>query len=456
MQSAKISFSMLNRFANCLLFAIAAASHVAGATTAENWNQFRGPTEDGVVGGSRLPFEWGPTTNILWKVKVPGAGWSSPIVWGNKIFLTTAETANQTKPDPKFIAPDAGPKAAADVSYRQKVLCLDPANGKTIWERVARERLPSHRRPINSTYATETPATDGGCVIAYFGMAGVYCYDLLGNLLWTRELGDYPTMDELGTGSSPILYGDKVFIQCDNEENSFLAALDKKTGHDVWRVARDEQTNWSTPYIWKNKIRTELVTAGGRQVRSYDPDSGKILWSMTASGRTATTPVGNADMLFVDSYDRPTGIRGVFAAIRTGASGDISLQPDQSSNAYVAWSIPIKNGRVSSPALCRECVYVFAVFAGIIRCYDANTGKEHYQKRIPGAAAGITASSLATADKIYCVDQRGRTHIIEAGSEFKVAKVNKLNEEMCWASPAVAGNVLLIRTTEHLYAIGQK
>ena len=249
------------------------------------------------------------------------------------------------------------------MSYRWKVLCLDAASGKTLWEKTARDgrpTIPTHR---NNTYASETPATDGERVVAYFGMTGVYCYDFAGNLLWTRDLGTHPTMFGWGTGSSPILFGDKVYIQCDNDEASFLVALDKKTGKDVWRVDRDEQTNWSTPYIWKNKNRTELVTAGGSKFRSYDPESGKLLWSMTGSGRTATTPVGNADLLYVDSYDRFSGGIGVFAAIRPGASGDISLGFSDTSNSHVAWSTLIKGFRVASPVICQG----LRVYLGRIR-----------------------------------------------------------------------------------------
>ena len=270
------------------LVSFVAVCHVAAQALAENWSQFRGTNANGVVSEGELPVTWGPDDHVLWKVSLPGNGWSQPIVWGERIFVTTAETDNQAKPDPKFTTPNIGEKAPTDVSYRWKVLCLDAASGKTLWDRTARDgqpTIPTHR---NNTYASETPATDGERVVAYFGMTGVYCYDFAGNLLWTRDLGTHPTMFGWGTGSSPILFGDKVYIQCDNDEASFLVALDKRTGKDVWRVDRDEQTNWSTPYIWKNKNRTELVTAGGSKFRSYDPESGKLLWSMTGSGRTAT------------------------------------------------------------------------------------------------------------------------------------------------------------------------
>lgn len=429
---------------------------LASAAIGENWSQFRGSNQDGVVTGTKLPVEWGPKTNILWKVKLPGVGWSSPVVWGDRIFITTAETENLRKPNPKFTTFDLGSSAADDVSYRQKVLCYDATNGKKLWVQQCREGLPHIRIHANNTYASETPATDGQRVVAYFGMVGVYCYDLSGKPLWDRDLGSHATQNDWGTGSSPILYGDRVYIQCDNEEASFLVALDKNTGQDVWRVTREEQTNWSTPYLWKNKIRTELVTAGGSQMRSYDPQTGKLLWSMAGSGRTGVTPVADSERLYVDSYQRDSGYKGVLAAIRAGAAGDISLQPDETSNSFVAWSVIIQGCRMASPAICHDCVYLSEEFAGIIRCYDAKTGKEHYRKRVPGAANGFTASALVNGDKVYFIDQRGRTHVIESGPEFKVVAMNKLSEEMCWASPAVVGNRILLRTTGHLFAIGEK
>src|SRR4051794_23025444 len=289
---------MLNSFAIRCVIAFLATLFFKGNAFAENWSQFRGSAADGVVKEAKLPTESGADSHILWKVDLPGTGWSQPIVWGERIFVTAAETDEQTKPDPKFTTPNIGEKANIDVNYRWKLFCLDAANGKTVWQRTAREGKPNTPTHINNTYASETPTTDGERVIAYFGMAGVYCYDLAGNPLWTRDLGAHAMMFGWGTGSSPIMFGDKVFVQCDNEESSFLVALDKKTGHDVWRVERDEKTNWSTPYIWKNNLRTELVTAGGGQMRSYEPASGKLLWFMNGSGRTATSPVGDAELLY--------------------------------------------------------------------------------------------------------------------------------------------------------------
>jgi outer membrane protein assembly factor BamB len=421
---------------------------------AENWHQFRGPGTDGVASEANLPTEWGPDKQILWKVTIRGAGWSQPITWGDKIFVTTAEAANQMKPDLKTMRIGGGVQSERKLDYKWKVLCLDASSGDTLWEKIAHEGKPTINLNVTNTYASETPVTDGERVVAYFGMTGVYCYDFNGNRLWDRKLGSYRMMFGWGTGSSPILVGDKVYIQCDNEEKSFLVALDKKTGLDVWRIERDEKSNWSTPYIWKNKLRTELIAAGGGQMRSYDPQSGKLLWSMQGYGRTATTPVGNADLLFVDSYDRVTGFNGIYAAIRPGASGDISLKEDETTNEYVAWSRPVEGARIASPILCRDCLYVLEQDGGIIQCIEAKTGQQLYRKRLPGTS-GFSACALAKGDNLYFVDRNCRTIIFQGGPELKVIASNDL-DEMCFASPAVVGNNLLIRTVGHLYAIGRK
>lgn len=437
----------------------------ATLASAENWTQFRGSDASGTVCEAKLPLEWGTDKQILWKIALPGVGWSQPVVWGDKVFVTTAESNEQAKPDPKNKGPGGtgkfdslsrvfGGATPTTATYKWKVLCLDAATGKTLWEKVAREGQPTIPIHDNNTYASETPITDGERVVAYFGPAGLYCYDLSGKLEWKKDFDTRRIQFGWGTGSSPILFGNKIYVQCDNDEASCLIALDKHTGDELWRVDRDEKSNWSTPYIWKHKLRTELVTAGGKQMRSYDPETGKGHWSLNGSGRTATTPVGDDELLFVDSYDRLTGLSGQLLAIRPGASGDISLQPTETSNEFVAWSMPIRGGRMSSPSICAGNLYVLENGGGMIRCIDAKTGKQHYRKRIPDAG-GFTSSPITSGNKVYCTDQNCKTFVLEAGPDLNVLATNDLGE-MCWSSAAVAGDILLLRTVDHLYAIGQK
>ncbi len=467
---------------------------------AQSWPQWRGPEASGLAPEKRLPAEWGQDKNIAWKVALPGKGWSQPIVWGNKIFVTTAVTENQVKPEagnfnPVAIAdgptssssgfrgppgpggPDGlrgpgGPGAPDDSRgpggsggfrgfgppppppdklYSWKLICLDGVTGNILWEKTACEGKPRATVNQNNTYASETPATDGEHVIAYFGNTGLYCYDVSGNLVWSKDLGVYPMQLGWGTGSSPLLYGGRVFIQCDNDQKSFLVALDKKTGNELWRVDRNEKSNWSTPYIWKNKQQTELITAGGSKLQSYNPENGQILWEMSGAGRNSLTPVGDQELLYADSVDRMMGGRGPIVAIRAGASGDISLKEGETSNTFVAWSNQLRTFRVASPLLYEGCLYMLDQQRGQVRCYDAKTGKENYSERIEGAK-GFTSSPWGNDGKVFCLDETGVTVVLKAGPKLEVLATNKL-DEMFWSSVAVMDESLLLRGVDHLYCI---
>ena len=275
-----------------------------------DWPQFRGPGGSATATDKELPVEWSAEKNIAWKTQVPGYGWSSPIVWGDKVFVTTAVSDKQQKPSGGFGGPGGFGRGepggfgrgqrAPDAVYRWEVYCLDAADGKVLWKQVALEGRPRIPKRASNTYATETPVTDGERVYAYFGMHGLYCYDFSGSLVWKADLGSYETAMGNGTGSSPALDGGRLFVQCDNEEKSFLVALDAKTGKELWRVSRPERTSYSTPLLWKNKVRTEVVCVGTSEVRSYDPATGKQLWELGGvSGQSKASPVAGPELLFV-------------------------------------------------------------------------------------------------------------------------------------------------------------
>lgn len=437
---------------------IAAFSNPA---TAQNWPQFRGPRGDGIATNATHPEKWSAQEHLAWKTPIPGVGWSQPVVWGDRVFLTTAVAENQKKPRPGDWSPGEGGIMTAifgnyrkppAIDHRWVVVCLDRASGKILWEQTAysgKPRIPIHAQ---NSYATETPTTDGERLIAYFGMIGVFCYDLEGKLQWTKDLGSYATQMDWGSGSSPVIEGDLVFIQCDNDKASFLVALNKLNGEEVWRAEREERSNWGTPLIWKNGDRTELVAAGGTKMRSYDPATGKLLWEMAGSGRCSTSPVASDKLLFVHSGDRLTGQRGLLAAIKPGASGDISLAGTGSTGDFVAWSINFTGHAVSSPIAVNDCLFVTIQQAGIVTCLDANTGKQHYRQRLPGAA-GLTASPWAVGNKVFCLDQTGQTFILAAEPTYNLLETNKLADEMFWASAAPSGDRLFLRGLDHLYCI---
>jgi outer membrane protein assembly factor BamB len=351
-----------------------------------------------------------------------------------------------------------------DAVYRWEVYCLDARTGKELWKQVATEAKPRISKFQSNTYATETPVTDGERVYAYFGMTGVFCFDLAGKLLWKVDLGSYPMAMGHGTGSSPALDSGRLFIQCDNEEKSFLVALDARTGKELWRTARPERTGWSTPLVWKNKKRTELVCVGSPRVRSYDPATGKQLWELGGmSGQSKATPVGSDDLLYVGT---PGGFGGFgmggppggdegsaggkpLFAVKAGASGDITLKEGDDSNDGVAWHLAQGWPGTASPLLYEGHLYVLD--SSLLTCYDAKTGKRVYKERLPGAR-GFTSSPWGYAGKVFCLDDNGTTHVVEAGAKFKVLGKNALGE-MTWSSPAVAGGSLFLRTVDHLYCI---
>jgi outer membrane protein assembly factor BamB len=535
------------------------------AGRAEEWPQFRGANLTGVTAEKALATEWGPEKNVGWKIKLPGYGWSSPVIWGDKVFVTTAVTDKQRKPLTSFAGfggfgggpgapggPKGGPggpgrfggfpqpgqllpsflqdrlkltaeqkeqiaalqkevdaklaailtdeqkkqlkdmrggfrpggpggfggpggggglggfgSKAPDVVYKWELYCLSAADGKVLWKRTAAEGKPAAPVSVFNTYASETPVTDGERVYAYFGNTGLFCYDLSGKLLWKADLGVYRTTFNHGTASSPVLGDGRLFILCDNEEKSFLSALDARTGRELWRTPRSEKTGWSTPLIWKNKMRNEVVCVGSPYVRSYDPATGKQLWKLAGmSGQAKASPVASANLLFVGTGGgfefggfgggepgAGGGFGGTrpFFAIKAGASGDITPPKGGRSTDAVAWQLPKAGPSTATPLLYQGLLYVLEERGGILACYDAATGKQVYKERLAGAR-GFTASPLASAGKVYCLDDAGTTYVVQAGRDFKLLAQNRV-DETCWASPAVAGGAIFLRTIDHFYCI---
>jgi outer membrane protein assembly factor BamB len=450
------------------------------AVRADDWPQFRGPNGSATSNDKQLPAEWTADKNVAWKAKLDGYGWSSPIICGDKVFVTAAVTDKQKKPSGGFGGPGGGGPGGfgrgqkpPDTVYKWEVYCLSAADGKVLWKQTAAEKKPTIPTHSSNTYATETPVTDGERVYAYFGMTGVFCYDLSGKQLWKADLGSYAMAMGFGTGSSPALDGDRLFIQCDNEEKSFLVALDAKTGKELWRTARTERTGWSTPLVWKNKERTEVVCLGNPKVRSYDPATGKQLWELGGmSGQAKASMVASLEMLYVGTGGGPGGFGGPgggrpegggpgrfggakpLFAVKAGASGDITLKTGATSNDGVAWYQSKAGPSTASPLLYEGHLYILEERGGILSCLDAKTGKELYRERLTGAR-GFTSSPWAGDGKVYCLSDDGDTFVVQAGAEFKLLGQNKL-DEMCWASPAVSGGALFLRTVDHLYCIKKK
>jgi len=408
---------------------------------------FRGANGDGTMHSAEIPTEWGNDLNLLWKTRIPGKGWSSPVIWGDQIIFTSARPADESSE----VTADSNNRIYPDQDYNFEVYCLDRKTGEVLWNSVVYVGKPGIITHKDNTYASETPATDGVRIYAYFGMVGLYCLDMEGKKVWEKNLGAFPSQANWGTSSSPILYKDKLIIQFDNEDNSQVIAWDKRTGQELWKSERDEISTWSTPYIWKNSMRTELVT-GGKKTRSYDPDSGKLLWELDMQGgRDITTPISKGDMIYICNEKRSDG-GGTLFAVKAGGTGDISLDSAETSNDWVAWTVPNSGISMASPVLCNNYLYVLERRMGRVSCIDVKTGEIAYKRQKLEGAKAFWASPWVVNDLVFCLDDTGTTHVLEGGPDFKVVSTNKL-EDIFWSSTAVSKDMLIFRGVDYIYGI---
>ena len=401
-----------------------------------------------------LPERWNATEKIVWRTEVPGRGWSSPIVYGDRIIITTVVSEGQEEEARKGIYPFVGDRDRPSENRRRwLVLCFGLERGDLIWQREVHSGFPDWPRHIKNSYASETPCTDGERVYAYFGNVGMFAFTLDGTPVWSRRWQRHKTRAGWGSAASPIVHRGRVYVVNDNEESSFIEAMDCATGETVWKVQRDERSNWSTPLIWEHRQRAEIVTAGTGKVRSYDL-SGNLLWELQGmSSITVPTPLSGHGMVFVSSGFNGSRLRPLYA-IRPGASGDISLDEGEGSNQFIAWSQPKVAAYNPSPVLVGEQVYVLRD-RGTLASWNARTGEEVYpNQRIHPDANTFTASPWAYNGKVFCLSEDGDTFVIRAGPEMRVLAINRLGE-MCMSSPALVPNALIIRTAEALYRIGE-
>jgi outer membrane protein assembly factor BamB len=422
-----------------------------------NWPSFRGPDASGVADGQHPPLTWDVQNgiNVRWKTPIPGLGHSCPVVWGDRVFVTTAVSGDS---DPKVRVGNYGDVASVnDTSeHRWQIFCLDRDSGKILWNRTAYAGVPKIKRHLKGSQANCTPATDGKRVVACFGSEGLYCYDFAGKLLWQRDLG---TLDssfaidvkyEWGFGSSPILHDDLVILQCDLGKDSFIAAYRLEDGARAWLTQRDEIPSWSTPTIWRNARRIELVTNAAQYARGYDPATGEELWRLDKKSEvTIPTPVIGRDLVFLTSGNRP--IQPIFA-IRPGSTGDISLKPNEQHNDQIAWSRMRGGPYMTTPILYGNYLYTCGN-GGMVSCYQADTGKEIYKERLGGES--YTASPIAADQRLYFTSEQGQVRVVKAGPEFQLLAVNEIGD-VCMATPAISNGMLFVRSQHFLFALGQK
>jgi len=425
------------------------------AVVPANWPQFRGVDSTGVADGQDPPltFDVKEGKNVLWKTPIPGLGHSCPTIWGDRVFLTTAVGGNTSIRTGNYGDPNS---VKDDSKLEFQVICLDRATGKILWTKTVFEGVPKIKRHLKGSHANCTVATDGKRVIACFGSEGMYCFDFDGKQLWKRDLG---TLDssfaleqqyEWGFAASPIIHEDRVILQCDLSRDSFIAAYSLADGSQLWTTPRDEIPSWSSPAMWKNAKRTEIVTNASQYARGYDPATGKELWRLDKkSEATVPTPVVTPEFAFVVSGNRP--IQPLFA-IKPGAAGDISLKPGESENEHVAWGKLRGGPYMPTPIYYQKYLYTIGN-SGMVTCYEAATGKEVYKERLGGTS--YTASPVAADGRIYFTSEQGEVPVVKSGPSFELLAVNPVGD-ICMATPAISGGVLFIRTKEALVAVARK
>ena len=427
------------------------------AVQAQNWPQFRGPGASGVVEGQTAAEKWdgSKSVNTAWKVEIPGLGHSSPVVWGDKVFVTTAITSGAKDETRYGLYGDVEP-VKDDPKHTWKVYALDKRTGKILWEQVAYEGIPKVKRHPKSTHADSTPVTDGRYLIVLFGSHGLYAYNLNGKLLWKQDLGVldsgwfYDADYQWEHGSSPVIYRDLVIIQADVQKDSFIAAYNIKTGKLAWKTPRDEISSWGTPTVYEGKTRAEVITNGSKAIRGYDPMTGKELWRLTPNSEVTTpTPFAARDLIFVTSGYRV--IQPIYA-IKPGATGDITLKDGATSNSFIAWSKTRGGPYMPTPIVYGDVLYTCSN-QGVVTAYNADNGERLYQERLGGKGGAFTSSPVASDGKLYFSSEDGEVFVVKAGPKYELLATNPVGEVMM-ATPAISDGLLIVRGRTHLFAFG--
>jgi outer membrane protein assembly factor BamB len=428
----------------------------AGEPSKGNWPQFRGPAASGVADGFATPTTWDVPggKGVRWKTPIPGLAHSSPIVWGDKLFVTTA-VSSDPNPYLKVGLYGESPKHEEKVDHEFKLFCLDKKSGKVVWEQTAYKGVPKTMRHIKATHANCTPATDGKYIVAYFGSEGLYGYDLDGKLLWNKDLGTLdagPTRaDEIqwGIANSPIVHEGKVILLVSARNESYLTAMNAADGKEIWRTSRVIDPCWCTPAVHESPTRKQVIVNGYKHIGGYDLNTGAELWKMTGGGDVPVpTPIIANDLIYITNAH---GDASPVYAIRTSATGDISQPAGETSNSHIAWAQMKIGNYMQTPLVYGDRLYCCRD-SGILAVYDAKTGEKKYRERLANGV-GFTASPVAADGKVYFSSEEGDVYVVAAGDDFRVLATNKLGE-ICMASPAVSDGTLFFRTQGHVVAIG--
>jgi outer membrane protein assembly factor BamB len=422
------------------------------------WSQYRGYMASGVLDNANLPstFDLKKMVNILWKTGIPGMGISSPVIWGDRLFITTAISESDKAGFKPGLYGDVRPVNDSSL-HEWKVYCLNKNTGKVLWEKTSCTGIPKIKRHPKSTHANTTVATDGNFVIAFFGSEGLYCYDMNGTLQWQKSFGVLKSVffsmedAEWEFASSPIIHDGKVIIQCDVLENSFVAAYDVRSGKELWKTERDEYPGWCTPNIYTSEGKSFVAVNGYKHRGGYDLETGKEVWKMSGGGDIQIpTPIIGKDLIYFNSAH---GKFSPILAIRTNATGDINLKEGETSNDYIKWYIPRGGSYMHTMILYHDRLYNVN-WNGIINCLDPLTGKEIYNAKL-GKSKSFIASPVASDGKIYIVDEEGIVYIIQDGDLFNLIAEIPL-DDICMTAPSISDGMIFFRTQKYLIAVGKK
>ena len=438
-----------------LIMALAPALGLAAGEPAGNWPSFRGPHASGLAPGSRPPVEWNVETgnNVAWKTRVPGLGHSSPVIWGDRLFVTTAVSGADA--ELKVGLYGDGRSAVDSGAQSWRVLCLDKNSGELLWQRTAHESEPKIQRHPKSSHANSTAAVDGRHLVVLFGSEGLFCYDLDGRLLWRKDLGvlhsgSFRTPSaQWGFGSSPVLHDGKVIVQANVLEGSFLAVFDAEDGRQIWRRERADHPGWSSPTVHPTKGGAQILVNGYKHIGGYDLADGAELWRMRGGGDLPVpTPVVAHGLVFITNSHRASAVY----AVRLDARGDVSLAEGATANEHVVWSVDRDGAYMQTPLVVGDLLYVCRD-NGVLSCFDAESGRLHYRQRL-SSGTGFTASPVAAGGRVYFTSETGEVHVVAAGTELEILAVNPLGET-AMATPAISGDSLYFRTRHHVLAIAE-
>jgi outer membrane protein assembly factor BamB len=411
------------------------------------WGQWRGPLATGVALKAKPPLEWSEMKNIRWKTKLPGLGHSSPVIWGNLVFVTTADLTGAKKPFTGVMPDGAHSNMNPLFDHQFAVIALDRKTGSVTWRRTVATRQPHESTHESATWASNSPVTDGEHVIAFFGSNGLYCLDTGGRLVWEKDFGDMRVKHGHGEGASPVLHGDTVVVNWDHEGASFIVALAKRTGEELWRSSRDEVTSWATPIVVTHNGQAQVVVSGTKRVRGYDLNTGAVIWEAGGlPGNIVASPVGVDGMVFAaGSYEKQT-----LLAIRlTGAKGELT------GTQQIAWQKNRSTPYVPSPLLYDGWLYYLRHYQGVLSRVNAKTGDEPSGPFRLGSVFNIYSSPVAAAGRIYVTDRNGKTLVMSNDAEPKALTLNKLDDRFS-ASAALVGDAIFLRGEKFLYCIGGK